>query len=404
MNVVSSTVGFDVSALDPAFKEHATRGIGRYVSELRSGLRALSGEVSVREFSFRNLNGRGIIDRVVDRLPCARQTVRQQLLYPLRLGRLDVDLIHFPAHMDPPAWGMKRYIVTVLDLIPLIFADLYRSNQPGWRFAFARFLERSAIRNAAMIIAISECTARDLQRILGVPRERIVVTPLGVDRKFLKVERREGSERAEILGEFGVSSDRQAILYVGGIDPRKNAHGLIDLFKEVVLARRACGAREPVLLMAGGIEKDREFPELVRHIERSGVAEFVVRTGFVADDKLMALYGACDLFLFPSLYEGFGLTPLEAMAAGLPVVSSHAGAMPEVLGDAALSYAPEDLRAGREAALALLNDPRAALERSMQGRERAALFTWERTARETMGAYARCAAEAWRAAPQGVMS
>ena len=140
-------VGLDISALDPAFKCHAQRGIGRYVSELTRTIgEPGGGDLSVGYFDHTELLHAGLAARLVNMLPAGRTTVRQQMLYPLKLnaGSLkQYSFVHFPAHMDAPAWSPKPFVLTVLDLIPLILKDLYRANRPGWRFAFARWLGAS---------------------------------------------------------------------------------------------------------------------------------------------------------------------------------------------------------------------------------------------------------------------
>ena len=166
------TVGLDLSALNVGFKEHALRGIGRYVSELKSYLdrtrSSSSSAIGINYFDYFELANKGAGARFVDRLPLGKLTLKQQLLYPIAFNRLDCDTLHFPAHMDAPAWGMKNYALTVLDLIPFVLSDLYRAEQPNWRFHFARWLEVRAIKNASLIMAISDNTAHDLHRVLGL--------------------------------------------------------------------------------------------------------------------------------------------------------------------------------------------------------------------------------------------
>jgi glycosyltransferase involved in cell wall biosynthesis len=288
--------------------------------------------------------------------------------------------------MDAPSWSGKRYVLTVLDLIPLICRDLYAAVQPGWRFRLARALELRAIRGASVIVAISENTARDVERILGISRERIVVTPLGVDERFFFAGT--GPEEATKLRiRYGIPPDRPVVLYVGGIDQRKNYRGLVETFAEVVRARGAHGESIPVLVLVGKISGDKEYPRLRKIIEESHVGDSIIEAGYVPDEDLVGIYRLSSVFLFPSLYEGFGMPPLEAMAAGLPVVSSDTSAMPEVVGEAGLLYPPTDAGAGARAVLELLQDAAVAQRFSNLGRERARGFTWERTGRSTLEAY-----------------
>ena len=385
------TVGFDTSALDESFKAHARRGIGRYVRELWAyftGARDLP--VAVTQFNHALLKGHPIVERAVSCLPLGRQTVRQQIVYPFALSGAATHaahVLHFPAHMDAPGWCPKPFMVTVLDLIPLVCGDLYKADHPDWRFKLGRFLEMRSIRAAKVVLAISEHTARDVARELGIAPERIVVTPLGVDGKFFAVHKTSADDEAALRARLCVPPQRKVILYVGGIDPRKNWRTLLASME----ALSASGGPAPLLVMAGDIKGDREYPKLLAHIERSGLSAHVRLTGFLPDEELLRLYGISSAFVFPSLYEGFGLTPLEALAAGVPVVSSNASAMPEVLGDAALLVDARDARQIAEALRTVLDNPAKAAEGAEKGRQRARLFSWERTGRATVGAYERFA-------------
>jgi glycosyltransferase involved in cell wall biosynthesis len=293
--------------------------------------------------------------------------------------------------MDAPAWSSKPFVLTVLDLIPLILKDLYKANRPSWRFSFARWLEIRAIQQAAFLIAISETTANDINRLLGVPRDRIMVTPLGVDQSFFSIAdaRRAVTEEDSMALRIrlGIPVGRPIILYVGGHDERKNIRTLIEIGSEVVREVERSGGDVPVLVLAGRVNSAKEEERLNVALWDFSMASDTVTLGYVPDDDLRALYAESSLFLFPSLYEGFGLPVLEAMAAGLPVVCSNVSSMPEVLGDAGLTFAPTDVRAGAKAVLELLRNKEQAAQLSEIGVARARTFTWERTGRLTIDAY-----------------
>lgn len=401
-------VGLDISALDSAFKSHAHRGIGRYVRELKKYFDANSDStsVSVRYFDYKSLQqeGRGPLraaSGLIEKLPFGKTTLRQQCLYPLQLRQAPFekasaetfDILHFPAHMDPPAWGMKKYVVTVLDLIPLVCADLYKANKSGLRFRFARYLELQAIKNASLILNISENTARDVHNLLGIPWEKLVVTPLAVDAKFYSAA--SGSSAAErgriCAARYAIDADRPLVLYVGGIDPRKNYTLMLDAFKRVRDAAIQSAQPLPLLLMVGNISSDREYPRLCELIKQGDLQQDVKMLGFVEDEDLLLLYAMASVFFFPSLYEGFGLPPLEAMAAGIPVVSSNSSCMPEVLGDAAMMFDPKDADAAGRALWEVLNNRDLAQNLRQKGPQRASLFTWQKTGEATMKAYERLA-------------
>ncbi len=384
------TIGFDISALDPEFKEHAQRGIGRYVRELYKYFKASpattdpSSGPTIAEFDHRSFS----VNWLTNLLPFGRLTVKQQILFPLSLwlrGGSRYQAFHFPAHMDAPSWCPVPYILTVLDLIPLVMADLYKADRPSWRFHLARWLEIRAIKNASLILAISECTARDVQRLLGIEPERIVITPLGVDQKFFEARRHESS--SALLGRYNIPADRPIIMYVGGIDQRKNYWTMLQALLEIKTENQKQSKPAPVLLMIGRIEQDRQYPKLQRLITEYGLGGDVCMPGFVPDEDLLQLYQESSLFLFLSLYEGFGLPVLEAMAAGLPVVCSNTSSLPEVAGEAACLVDPTDAHAAALAMQLILDSPARRQELIELGKAQAAKFSWAQTGLATQAAY-----------------
>jgi glycosyltransferase involved in cell wall biosynthesis len=388
-------VGFDISALDPRFKSHATRGIGRYVGHLASYLREFTpADLAIEWFNHEDLMHSGMATKVIDLLPYARTTIRQQLLYPFKLnsGALrKTSYVHFPAHMDGPAWSIKPYLLTVHDLIPLILEPLYRASRPNWRFEFARWLENTSIKNATLLLAVSETTAKDVNRLLGIPRNRIVVTPNGVEPSFFDLYRlrRELSaeSRADLRQRLGIPQNRPIVFYVGGHDERKNIPMVVEIAKEAIAECAERGRVEPILVLAGKVNSERERDTLETALRDFAMAADTVNLGFVSDEDLKALYAESAVFLFPSLYEGFGLPVLEAMAAGVPVVSSNRGALPEVMGTAGIAFDPIDAIAGARGVIEVLGNGDLAKRLSEEGHKQAAQFSWERTGRLTVEAY-----------------
>lgn len=391
------SVGLDLSALDPGFKSHAHRGIGRYVAELRKFFESHTDpDVSVGFFDHEALRRNQLADKLVSIVPCGRTSLRQHVVYPRRLHQglmREYALLHYPAHMDAPAWSSKPYVLTVLDLIPHVLKDLYRANKPGWRFRIARSLEVFAIRQATVLLAISETTADDLVHVLDIPRERIVVTPLGVDERFFDVAKLRaqtvGSHSASIRGKLGIPEERPIVLYVGGHDERKNIGNLVGIVHQAGLELRARGKVAPILVMAGRVTSRDEVDRLDATLRRYAMERDVVSLGYVPDEDLEELYTESALFLFPTLYEGFGLPALEAMAAGLPVVASNTSSIPEVVGGAGLLFNPLSVDEGARAVIEVLESTQAQEELSRAGIARARAFTWERTGRTTLEGYKR---------------
>jgi len=384
------TVGLDISALDTSFKAHAGRGTGRYVSELQQYfLRNPDLDLEFKNFSQKQLLSTGFLAKVVDRLPLAKQTVRQQLLLPFRAvtGNMSgYDLLHFPAHLDAPSWLPVRFAVTVLDLIPLLFQELYRPQHANWRFKLARQLEIRSILSASLILAISEQTRRDVNRLLKVPLERIHVTPLGVSENFLNYAHSQHLE-LELRHRYGIAPEAKVLLYVGGIDQRKNIGFMLKAFDQAMASFKARQQPLPLLVMAGNIVKDQQFPQVEAMISQMRFGAEVKLIGFVPDSDLATLYAMAEAFFFPSLYEGFGLPPLEAMAVGTPVICSNVSSLPEVVGEAALSFTPTDLDMAVGCILELFDNHDLAQRLANQGRKRAASFSWDRTGETTVKAY-----------------
>ncbi|MFN8389836.1 MAG: glycosyltransferase family 1 protein [Bdellovibrionota bacterium] len=384
-------IGIDARATEPGFKAHFGRGTGRYATELVSRLVGSSPDsddpLRVLPFLAKDLKSKPWEAKVIELLPFGRQTAETQFFLPKRLQTLGFDLLHFVAHGDATARCGVPYVVTVLDLIPLKFPDLYKADKADWRFRLARKLEEQSIRNASGIVAISEATKRDLVEILGIPPERVVVTPLGVSNRF--------TPRSPILAEWqlearrtkerlGLPVDRPMLLYAGGIDPRKNVPFLLSVFSEVLKYNWAV---RPVLALVGAYENDRCYPALRELIQRLGLQNDVVLQGFVSEDDLPLVYRAAHLKLFPSLYEGFGLPVLEALASGAPVIAGNNSSIPEVAGNAALLLEDNNRSSWVTEILALLQNETRQGQLSQAGKMQARKFTWDHTARTTLEAY-----------------
>lgn len=392
------TVGIDTRAFDPGFKAHYGRGTGRYGTELISALTEIAPsipELRMSLLSSTQLSAQGWQKQAVSLLPFGKVTAETQLFLPQRFRRCGCDGVHFLAHGDAPAWMPIPYVVTVLDLIPLRFADLYAADKPGWRFRFARSLEQRAIENASGILAISEATKRDLVELLGIDPERIVVTPLAVSGRFAPREPGAdplGSARAKLSERWNLPPHRPIILYVGGIDPRKNVPFLIGAFAQLLGSLTQQGTREdllPLLVLAGNISKDDQYPRLCARIRSEGVEDSVAMLGFVPEDDLLPLYHGATVFAFPSLYEGFGLPVLEAMAAGVAVVAGANSSIPEVTGENGCLLPDSDTGAWIAAFEALLNDNGRRRDLEESGAKRARMFSWQRTAERTLEGYGR---------------
>ncbi len=383
-------VGLDLRATEPGFKSHFGRGTGRYATELTRLLPQLAaqrGTIEIRPLAGDTLRGTAFERKLIASLPAGRETVESQLCLPRRLRRAGVDVTHFFAHGDAPAWGGAPTLVTVLDLIPIKFRDLYRGENENWRYHLARFLELRAIRAARGIIAISEATKRDIVEILDIPEEKIAVTPLAVDSRFKPAT----VDQGRIRRKLGLPEDRSLALYVGGIDPRKNMDFLLEVFRGVV--DNSPEGSAPFLVLAGKQETDKFYPRFRFMMEHLKLDPYLIKLGFFPDELLPELYQAVDLFFFPSLYEGFGLPVLEAISCGTAVAAGRNSSMPELVGDQYPLLPDNDLGAWVEMVSQLLGSSAARRDLATLGLRRRELFSWERTAEGTLDAYERFAGD-----------
>ena len=380
-----SSLAFDISALDPKFKEHSTRGIGRYARELKKYFDENNIDF-IDYFDHLQISDYPLLSKLINYAPAGRHTLKQQLLYPLRLnsGNLrKIDVLHFLSQTDPPSWCPKKYILSVHDIIPFVCKDLYKSINPNWRFQFARFLEVQGIKNASLILTISENSKKDIMRILNVPEEKIKITYLGVDNDYFSKET--DIDYKDLQAKFNIKND--FLLYVGGIDPRKNSQGLVEIYSNFIKRCQEKSLVPPQLLFAGRINKDKEYPNLLKKIKELGLEDYILMPGFVEDSDLLALYKYCKAFCFFSLYEGFGLTPLEALAAGAPVISSNLSAMPEVLGQAAILVDPHNIEETGESLFSLVFSPELQAKYKELGPKQARKFPWSATCEATIACY-----------------
>lgn len=298
----------------------------------------------------------------------------EQMLLPLMAARAKVDLVHSLAS-TAPLWGRFRRVVTVHDLIYARFPEAHA----GLRDKGMRLLVPAAARRSDRLIADSLSTREDLIDLLGLPTERIDVVPLAVG----AVRRAEPLREGDVQGNLRLAG-RRVVLSLSAKRPHKNLLALIGALARIPAAER------PVLVLAGyPTEHEAQLRERAQTL---GVEDDVRFPGWLSDAEVENLWAIADAFVFPSLYEGFGLPVLEAMARGVPVACSNASSLPEVAGDAALLFDPHDEAAIASALGLLLQDAALAERLRAAGRERVRKFTWERTARATIDSYLRALA------------
>lgn len=347
------------------------RGLGRYVQKLVDGLLAIDQKNqyflfftkdNIEEPRFKSSKVKKIL------LDARWYSLKEQLIATPIIKKTGVDLMHFP-HFNAPLAYAGKYLVTIHDLIIDHFPDSRASTLPGWQYqlkllAYKKVFSQS-VRRAQKIITPSNFVKTDLIGLYQVPAEKIRVIYEGY---FLS-----NNQQAADISRLAIS--KPYLLYVGAAYPHKNLERLIGVFKKLNQTRKY------QLVLVGKIDKFYE------RLQKSINDQDVILTGYVAEAELKSLYQGAWLYVFPSLYEGFGLPPVEAQAQGLPVAAANRSALPEVLSDSVVYFNPENeeemLLKIKEAATDEL------LRKSLiaKGLENIKRFSWEKMVKETLELY-----------------
>ena len=306
-------------------------------------------------------------------------SMREQISLPWSLRREQVDVFHAPHYVLPPLIR-SRSVVTIHDCIHLMFPE-YLPNRLA--LAYARASIWTATRVATRILTVSEASKRDILRYFDVPASKITVIYNGIDDRFrvqpTDEEMMRVSERYQLQGDF--------ILYAGNVKPHKNLERLIDAFHLL----RQSGLDHLTLVVIG--DDISKYAELRRAVHRYNLHKHVRFLGYMPDDALAVLYRRAAVFVFPSLYEGFGLPPLEAMASGAPVVTSNVSSLPEVVGGAAVLVDPRDAQSIADGLARVLTDSGLRADLRARGFVRAAEFSWEHAVQQILSIYGAVAGE-----------
>lgn len=303
------------------------------------------------------------------------------IINPITLSRsikeAKIDVFHLPSHMFPqisPFFMNKdvKKVLTVHDLIPLIFAKKLPFYYKFWGPTLKLIKNRSDF-----IITDSFNSQNDLINYLHIPEEKIKVIPLAPNKNF-KFIKNKSVIREELEFKYHIPSPY--ILYVGHVELRKNIPLLIESFYKLLKK----GVKTKLVIIG---KPGYGFEEITKKVESLGLSKHVTFLGYVPDQDLIKFYNAADLFVFPSLYEGFGLPPLEAMACGSPVVTSNTSSLPEVMGDAGFTLDPNDSKAFADTMQQIMTNESLKAEMSDKSLKRAKMFSWEKTANETWQVY-----------------
>jgi len=351
-------------------------GIGTYVRNLVLGLARLDCGDNYVLFCrdadadwIRALGPR--FEPVVER--AGNYSLREQFSVPFALSRARVDLFHAPHYVVSPL-VTTPFVVTIHDCIHLRFPkDL--PNRAA--HAYVRTMMGMSAKRSKRVLTVSRASKDDILHYLHVPADKVEVIYNALDERLAspptEADVEMVRERFQLTSPF--------ILYTGNIKPHKNVDRLIEAYS--ILHRRGVGDVK-LLIIGDAISK---YPNLRRLVHRFQLHQQVRFLGFVPDATLAVLYKLASVFVFPSRYEGFGLPPLEAMAAGVPVVTSNVSSLPEVVGDAALLIDPMDAGAIADAMARVLGDRALAAELVRRGHERVKAFSWDRSVQRVSAVY-----------------
>lgn len=353
-------------------------GVGNYLINLVRSLQNLALEEEILVFAHQwtiPLFGLTATPRIriiplKDKSPALRLLWEQTSL-PLLLRHYRVNLLHSP-HYTIPLLTKCRRVVTVHDLTFFLYPQLHQASKR----IFFRTMTTLSNRYADAVITDSENTRQDLLRLLHAPPNKVVTVPLGVGSEFDLIQ--DPLVLSRVKQEYQLP--KRFFLYVGTLEPRKNISVLIEAFKRY----RQTGGDASLVLVG---QKGWMVNALIGELQRSTAGSQLRWLEYVPQEDLPAIYNLALALIYPTLYEGFGLPPLEAMACGTPVISSDVGAIREVVGQAGLLFAPSNVDGFAQGMMAVASD--SALQRILteQGLRRASLYSWKKTAQQTLEIY-----------------
>jgi len=318
--------------------------------------------------------------------PLITSLFSKHLLYPRAVRKkIGNDVLHVASHEQAHVLNFlrdKRTVTTVFDLYPMHIVKKRMTGEYGWANYLLHWLDVpswvSGLKKSKRMLAISEFTKKEIVANLRYPAEKVEVTHLGVDKKFRPLEKTEWPSLFE----------GRVIMYSGTEEFRKNVPTLIKAFYKV--KKRVPDAKMVKVGRPGSRVGRKRVMALIDELNLRKDVTFV---DYVPDDELPIYYNSASVFVFPSLYEGFGFPPLEAMACGVPVITSNAASLPEVVGDAGIMKRPDDVDGFADAMYKVLTDDGLVAGMIKRGLKRAKLFPWEKTARKTLEVYEEVSSE-----------
>ena len=368
--------------IDARFFGPKQKGLGRYSQKLIENLEKIIEDdeneyyIFLRKENFNFFNPQNKkFKKILAEYPW--YGFKEQFIFPLTIKKYKIDLMHF-CHFNVPIFYRKKFLVTIHDLILFHFPTIRNTTKNRIWYFFKMLMYhlviRSAVKRAHKIIAISEFTKNDIINELEISQEKIVVIKEGFTLNSKKEQIDDFqtiSKKYDIIKPF--------ILYVGNAYPHKNLERLCEAFS--VVNQRIPDLK--LVIVGGG---DYFFDRLKEFVVKKQFRN-IIFTGLIPDSELDILYKEAELFVFPSLYEGFGLPPLEAIARNTVVASSDRTSMPEVLGDGAQYFNPEDVNSINQSIIRILESEEKKIELIRKSRSRLQFFSWNKMAEETLSVY-----------------
>jgi len=294
----------------------------------------------------------------------------EQILLPIKIKKDTLDLFHYTDHAMSLIQRRHPVVITIHDIAFIRFPDLLNRS----RQIYKRYILNLSIKRADVIIAVSHSTKRDIIEFFKVDEQKIKVIYHGVESRFRPISNVEGYRTRNNL-------PTKMILNIGTLEPRKNVVTLIKAFKKL----QERGLKDYVLVIAG--ERGWLYKKIFEEIKSSGMEQSIRLLGVVGDEELPLLYNCADLFVYPSIYEGFGLPPLEAMACGVPIITSNTSSLPEVVGNAGIMVDPNDIGSLSDEMYRVLKDKELMHRMVRDGIKRSKMFTWKKTVNKVLKIY-----------------
>ena len=288
---------------------------------------------------------------------------KEQIFFPnAETKKAGIELVHFP-HYNVPFSYRGNFVVTVHDLTHIILPEFLGNML---KYYYAKILMNHALKKSKLIFTVSENSKKDICKIFNIKPEKISITYDAVDSSFIKKDK---EDIVYLYKKYNIPHDKNLLLYVGNLKPHKNLNRLLEALASLKNRNDYC------LILAGKAFTSLELKEQEKKL---GIEQLVIHTGLVSKEELIDIYNLADLFVFPSLYEGFGIPPLEAMACGTPVVAANNSSIPEVVGNAAILF--DALNIDSIANALCIAENKEVLNRlTTCGYTRPDLFKWEET-------------------------